>query len=106
MIPCWFLTFAEGAATSQRQGNRPMTAESETRAAISAANQSLMANFGRQDSAAMASLYTESGQLLPPNSDIVDGTSAIQAFWQGAFDMGLRQAYVDAGLEHYPCNQK
>ncbi len=72
-----------------------MTPASDTRAAIDAANQNLMANFGRQDSAGMDSLYTDDGQLLPANSDVVNGGAGIQAFWQGAFNMGLREAVLE-----------
>ncbi len=67
-----------------------MTPASDTRAAIDAANQNFMTNFGKQDSAGMASLYTGDGQLLPANSDVVNGGAGIQAFWQGSFDTGLR----------------
>ena len=72
-----------------------MTPASDTRAAIDAANQNFMTNFGKQDSAGMASLYTGDGQLLPANSDVVNGGADIQAFWQGAFDTGLRQAVLE-----------
>ena len=54
-----------------------------------------MTNFANQDAAGMASLYTGNGQLLPANSDVVNGPSGIQAFWQGAFDMGLREAVLE-----------
>ncbi len=68
---------------------------SDLRAGIDAANQEFMAAFGRQDASGMAGLYTAGGQLLPTNSDFVTGTDSIRAFWQGAFDMGLKQAVLD-----------
>ena len=43
----------------------------------------------------MASLYTDNGQLLPANSDVVAGAAGIQAFWQGLFEMGLRSAVLE-----------
>jgi uncharacterized protein (TIGR02246 family) len=49
-----------------------------------------METFERGDAAGMATLYTENGQLLPPNTDIVSGRQGIQAFWQGAIDMGIK----------------
>jgi uncharacterized protein (TIGR02246 family) len=58
--------------------------------AIVAANAQFMAVFSRGDAAAVATLYTEQGQLLPPNSDVMAGKAAIQAFWQGAMHMGIR----------------
>lgn len=65
------------------------------REAIAAANDDFMAAFNRGDAAALAALYTENGQLLPPNSDFVRGRQAIQAFWQGAMDMGIRAANLE-----------
>ena len=70
---------------------------SATRAAIDAANRNFMTHFGNQDAGGMAGLYTAEGQLLPANSDAVSGAAAIQAFWQGAFDMGLREAVLETG---------
>jgi uncharacterized protein (TIGR02246 family) len=49
-----------------------------------------METFERGDAAGMATLYTENGQLLPPNTDIVSGRQGIQAFWQGVIDMGIK----------------
>jgi ketosteroid isomerase-like protein len=43
----------------------------------------------------VAKLYTAGGQLLPPNSEIVAGHDAIRAFWQGAMDLGLKEATLD-----------
>ena len=68
---------------------------SDTRAAIDAGNQNFMANFGRQDAAGMAGLYTARGCVMPANSEILSGTANVQAFWQGAFDMGLKEAVLE-----------
>ena len=68
---------------------------SDTRMAIDAGNQSFMANFGRQDAAGMASIYTADGSVFPANSDILSGAESVQAFWQGAFDMGLKEAVLE-----------
>lgn len=57
--------------------------------AIGAANRQAMDVFGRADAAGMASLYTTDGQLLPANSDVVEGREAIAAFWGDAMKMGL-----------------
>jgi uncharacterized protein (TIGR02246 family) len=74
-----------------------MTTPSATdiREAIAAANQSLMATFARGDAAGVAAHYTANGQLLPPNSDAVGGRQAIQAFWQGAMDMGIKSVNLE-----------
>lgn len=72
------------------QGN-----SSEIQAAIKAAYEVFMAAFSRGDSAALADLYTEKGQLLPTGSDVVTGKEAIQNFWQGAMDMGIKSAKLE-----------
>lgn len=64
----------------------------ELNQAIAAANQNFMSSFGRGDSAGIAALYTADGQLLPSNMDVVTGLDGIQAFWQGAIEMGIKEA--------------
>ena len=57
-----------------------MATSTEVREAISAGNKRFMETFELGDAAGMATLYTENGQLLPPNTDIVSGRQGIQAF--------------------------
>jgi ketosteroid isomerase-like protein len=57
--------------------------------------------FNEGDAATAASFYTEDAALLPPDAQPVNGRDAIQAFWQGAIDAGmkigmLRATEVDA----------
>jgi uncharacterized protein (TIGR02246 family) len=68
---------------------------SKIQAAIEAADEVFMATFNRGDAAALADLYTENGQLLPAGSDFVTGKEAIQNFWQGAMDMGIKSAKLE-----------
>ncbi|MGK7898330.1 MAG: DUF4440 domain-containing protein [Xenococcus sp. (in: cyanobacteria)] len=72
-----------------------MTVTTEIRDGIAAANSNFMNTFNRGDGAGMGGLYTENGQLLPPNSEIVTGHSAISTFWQGAMDMGIKTAKLE-----------
>jgi uncharacterized protein (TIGR02246 family) len=67
----------------------------EVRDAIAAGVENFMATFNRGDAAGLAALYTENGQILPPNSDFVTGRQAIQAFWQGAMDMGIKSVKLE-----------
>jgi uncharacterized protein (TIGR02246 family) len=67
----------------------------KVREAIVAANGQFMAAFGRGDAAALAAFYTEQAQLLPPNFDFMVGRQAIQAFWQGAMDSGIKEARLE-----------
>jgi uncharacterized protein (TIGR02246 family) len=67
----------------------------EIREAIAAAIEKFMAAFSRGDAAGCAALYTEQGQLLPPNSDVIAGKQAIQTFWQSAMHMGITAAKLE-----------
>ena len=55
----------------------------------------VVAAFNRGDAAAIAQLYTEDGQILPPQSEPITGRPGIQAFWQGAMDMGVKAAKLE-----------
>lgn len=72
-----------------------MTESTEIRNAIASANERFMAAFNQGDAAGVAALYTEDGQLLPPNSHSMRGRQAIQTFWQGAMDMGIKSATME-----------
>jgi uncharacterized protein (TIGR02246 family) len=67
-----------------------MTSSTEIHEAIVAADETFMTTFSRGDTAGMATLYTESGQLMPPNSDFVTGKQALQATFQAFMDMGIK----------------
>ncbi len=72
-----------------------MTTVIDVRAEIQAAEESFMATFKRGDAAGVAALYTTDAQLLPTHSDFVTGAEAIRAFWQGAMDMGIKEAKLE-----------
>lgn len=67
----------------------------DTRNAIRIANEKFMEVFKKGDAAAVAALYTQDGRLLPPGSQMVSGTEAIQSFWQGAMNQGIREARLE-----------
>jgi uncharacterized protein (TIGR02246 family) len=67
----------------------------EVRGAVAAGGESFWAAFNRGDAAGMAALYTENGQVLPPNGDFVTGKQAVQAFWQAVMDMGIKEAKIE-----------
>ena len=68
---------------------------SEVRDAIAAANENFMDAVKSGDAAGLAVLYTENGQVLPPNGDFVTGKGAIQMFWQAVMDMGIKEAKLE-----------
>jgi tetratricopeptide (TPR) repeat protein len=51
--------------------------------------------FRRQDATAMAAFYTASGQLLSAANGPVEGTQAIEQFWQDVFDTGLTRVDLE-----------
>lgn len=63
--------------------------------AIVAANDKFMAVFKTGDAAALANLFTENGQILPPNGDFITGRKAIADIWQSIFDMGVKEIKLD-----------
>lgn len=48
------------------------------------------------DSATVASFYTDDAALLPPGGERIDGRQAIQDFWQGAIDGGMKAETLHA----------
>ena len=49
-----------------------------------------VAAFNAGDGATVAGLYREDAALFPPGGERIDGRSAIQTFWQGAIDSGMK----------------
>jgi ketosteroid isomerase-like protein len=47
-----------------------------------------MTAFSRGDAASVAAAYTEHGQVLAPNSNIIAGRQQIQTFYQGVIEYG------------------
>ena len=70
----------------------PAAAADDARSGIEAANKLLEAAVSRGDGAGAAALYTADGQAFPAHSDLVSGTEALAAFWQAAFDSGMKAA--------------
>ncbi len=61
---------------------------------IAAANAKFMDAFNSGNAAGVAALYAEDGAILPPNAEIMRGRAAIQPFWQGAMNMGVKSAVL------------
>ena len=62
---------------------------------IASANENFMTAFSQGDAAALAALYTENGQVLPPNSEFVTGKEAIQTFGKTLIDMGIKEVNLE-----------
>jgi uncharacterized protein (TIGR02246 family) len=64
--------------------------EGDPRADIERANADLGAALAAGNAAGVAALYTDGARLLPPNHAPVDGRDAIEKFWQGVIDSGVK----------------
>ena len=62
----------------------------DPRTAIEAANAEFGAAYRRGDARAVAAMYTEGGQLYPPNQRVVAGRAAIEEFWKAAMDSEVK----------------
>lgn len=68
----------------------------ETREAIKRTNLKFAEIFKRGDAAGIAALYTADARLMPPDTPMLGGTEAITAFWQGAMNMGIKEATLES----------
>lgn len=73
------LIFAAGHAAAQNK----VTIEE----AVRKAGDKWAEAYKNHDAKALAALYTEDAYLLPPGTDMVQGRSAIEAFWQQHMDV-------------------
>jgi len=55
---------------------------------IEEASKAWMKAFEARDAGRLSSVYGEDGTLLPPNTDLIQGTEAIMNFWKGLLDTG------------------
>ena len=67
----------------------PPDTTAEDSQAIRAASKQWDDAFNRGDAAAVAALYTEEANLLPPNSPMIVDMEGIQAVFQAGFDAGV-----------------
>jgi ketosteroid isomerase-like protein len=67
---------------------------SQAREAIAKNNDAFMTAFERGEASRLAALYTEGGQLLPPETDVVTGKAGIETFWKGAMESGIKRVQL------------
>ncbi len=63
---------------------------------IVAADKAFMSAFSQGDVAAIADLYTQDGQFLPPNGDFVVGRQAIANTFQSFMNSGVKEIKLEA----------
>jgi ketosteroid isomerase-like protein len=84
-----------------------MTANSNLREEINAANRRFMALFASDDIAGVAERYTEDAQLLVPHAEAIRGRAAIEAVFNSRrgqghtlnFDSKELEGYADTAVE-------
>ena len=69
----------------------PAAAE-DVRQAIEQVNAQVMAAFKAGDAAAIASHYSDTAKMLPPDTTEIAGREAIQNLWQSWLDDGLKDS--------------
>jgi uncharacterized protein (TIGR02246 family) len=62
---------------------------------IEEANKGFMEAFNNGDANALAMKYTSNAKLYPSNSDVIEGHEAIEEFWNGAMNMGLKKILLE-----------
>jgi uncharacterized protein (TIGR02246 family) len=71
-------------------------AADDVRQAIEQVNSQVMAAFKAGDAAAIASLYSDTAKMLPPDATEIAGREAIQELWQSWLDDGLKDLTLEA----------
>jgi uncharacterized protein (TIGR02246 family) len=88
----------EGTASSERAQRVSAIAESNRRFVDASA---------QHDARTMASVYTEDADLLAPNAGRLRGRTAIEEFWRGGIEMGIRGVELKTlrveGSENFVC---
>ena len=67
-------------------------------------SQKLAEVYNRGDAAAVADFYTDDAKILPPNSEMVSGKQAIEAFWKATLEMGMRKLTIETAEVGYDGN--
>lgn len=52
--------------------------------------------FARNDAAGVIDFYTDNAMLLATGFDFIQGKRDIEVYWQGAMDLGIKNARIEA----------
>ncbi|HDZ26529.1 hypothetical protein LCGC14_0669500 [marine sediment metagenome] len=73
---------------------KEVMALAQERQAIAETNIKFGEVFSSGDAAALASLYTEDAWLISQTGDMFKGREGVEAFWAGAFQMGMKEVVL------------
>lgn len=62
---------------------------------ITKINEGFIAAYNSGDAKMLATNYTENAKLYPSNSDVIEGTQAIEGFWGAVMKMGIKKAQME-----------
>jgi ketosteroid isomerase-like protein len=77
----------------------------DIRKKIEEVNKGFVKAFNKGDLADAMEVYTNNATILPPNAEMIKGKDAITAYWQGALDMGVKEAKLET-VEVTPMGEK
>lgn len=72
-----------------------MTTTSDIHLIIRTLVENFESTFARGDAADIVDFYTDKAMLLPAGSDFIQGKRDIEAYWQAAIDMGIKNIKLD-----------
>jgi len=79
---------------AEQEEPKEVMALAQERQAIAEANIKFSEIFNTGDAAALASLYTEDAWLISQTGEMFKGREGIEAFWAGAFQMGMKEVVL------------
>jgi ketosteroid isomerase-like protein len=90
--PAFFIQKLKKARNHSKKRRKIMAPSSpeETRDDFSSICEQFVKFYNHGDAEGLASLYSEDAKILSPNRDFIEGKNAIQTFWQGALEMGIK----------------
>lgn len=88
----WFL--AAVALAPVLLSSDPSNAADKVRDAVEQGNRAFIAAYNAHDAGKIGRLYAVDAAVLPPGAERASGRDAIQKFWQGAMDAGIKNVTV------------
>jgi len=79
---------------AEKEESKEVMALAQERQAIAEANIKFSEIFSTGDATALASLYTEGAWLMSQTGEMFKGREGIEAFWAGAFQMGMKEVVL------------
>ena len=79
---------------AEQEEPKEVVALAQERQSIAEANIKFGEAVRSGDATALASLYTEDTRLLDPKVGLIQGREGVEAYWAGAFQMGIKEVVL------------